>query len=103
MHANTPGTPGTTQTHIRTYAHALSGNKKEKNPTPPVESLPPATVALLRSPLPDILDLATALIDIDSVSGCEGLMGDAMAIWFRVHGYTVELQPVQTQCYIVPL
>lgn len=56
--------------------------------------LPAATIALLQSPQPDILDLATALINIDSTSGREQLMSEAMAIWFKAHGYTLELQPV---------
>ena len=43
--------------------------------------LTPEQIAILKHKKPDIIDLTRTFIDIDSVSGTEKIMADAMEIW----------------------
>lgn len=72
-------------------------------PAPPSASqaLPPETIALLDhkiTPDPDIVKLAKALINIESVSGNEGNMALALKLFFESRfAYTVQLQKVDPE------
>ncbi|CAD7941922.1 unnamed protein product [Amoebophrya sp. A120] len=52
---------------------------------------------ILQHPAPDVVDLARALIDIDSVSGTEVPMANALSTWFQAHGYDLDLQSVEPE------